>query len=366
MFAEKDAAFSPGMKFNIARPIQATAAVSLLSGAAIHVSSALMARYETYRSNAAEAPLMRKWIFRALVASLTIHLGLFVFFQSKHLQNFGMRSVDQLTPSRFVLKQVTIDPKTLQDPDEVKTTLKDKPKAVQKIDVPVERIQPSEISVTPQNPEIVSPILNDKPQMTAVNTDLVAKLEASSAGALDKERGSIANSLLKDSVKSKNQPVVFVLPGGAKDATGGVGEHEGIPGLRSLDDALGATGPLATGDRLGVRGGALFEYNKADLLQQAIDDLQKLGELIQRNPRATFTIEGHTDSFGDPTYNEQLSQRRADAVRAWLVANMGIAAERIQTKGYGSSKLIVTANHTIEEQAPNRRVEIVIKTNREK
>ena len=138
-----------------------------------------MARYETYRSNAAEAPLMRKWIFRALAASLMIHLGLFVFFQSKRLQNFGMRSVDQLTPSRFVLKQVTIDPKTLQDPDEVKTTLKDKPKAVQKIDVPVEKIQPSEISVTPQNPEIVSPILNDKPQMTAVNTDLVAKIEAS-------------------------------------------------------------------------------------------------------------------------------------------------------------------------------------------
>ena len=115
-----------------------------------------------------------------------------------------------------------------------------------------------------------------------------------------------------------------------------------------------------------MRGGALFQYDKADLLQQAIDDLQKLGELIQRNPRANFIIEGHTDSFGDPTYNEQLSQRRADAVKTWLVANMGIATERIQTKGYGRSKLIVSADHSIEEQAPNRRVEIVIKTNREK
>ncbi len=325
-----------------------------------------MARYETYRSNAAEAPLMRKWIFRALIASLVIHAGLFVFFQVKTLENFGMQSVDRLTPSRFVVNKVTIDPKTLQDPDEVKATIKDKPKAVQKIEVPVEKIQPSEISVKPQNPEIVSPILNDKPQMTAMNTDLIAKVEASSSGAMDKELGSIANSLLQDSARSPKQPVVFTLPGGAKDAAGGVGEHEGIPGLRSLDDALGATGPLATGDRLGVRGGALFEYNKADLLQQAIDDLQKLGELIQRNPRATFVIEGHTDSFGDPTYNDQLSQRRADAVKAWLVTNMTIASERIQTKGYGSSKLIVTANHSIEEQAPNRRVEIVIKTNREK
>ena len=326
----------------------------------------LMARYETYRSNAAEAPLMRKWIFRALIASLLLHAGLFVFFQTKQLDNFAMKSVDRLTPSRFVVNKVTIDPKTLQDPEEVKTTLKDKPKAVQKIDVPVEKIQPSEISVTPQNTEIVSPILNDKPKMTAVNTDLIAKIEATSNGALDKELGSIANNLLKDSARAPKQPVVFTLPGGAKDATGGVGENEGIPGLRSLDEALGAIGPLATGDRLGVRGGALFEYDKADLLQQAIDDLQKLGELIQRNPRATFTIEGHTDSFGDPTYNEQLSQRRADAVKAWLVANMNITAERIQTKGYGRSKLIVPAERSIEEQAPNRRVEIVIKTNREK
>ena len=325
-----------------------------------------MARYETYRSNAAEAPLMRKWIFRALVASLIIHGGLFVFFQTKHLDNFGMRSVDQLTPSRFVMKKVTIDPKSLLDPEEVKTTLKEKPKAVQKIEVPVEKIQPSEISVTPQNPEIVSPLLNDKPKMSGVNTDLIAKLEASSAGAMDQELGSIANNLLKESARAPKQPVVFTLPGGAKDATGGVGGNEGIPGLRSLDEALGATGPLATGDRLGVRGGALFEYDKAELLQHSIDDLQKLGELIQRNPRATFTIEGHTDSFGDPTYNEQLSQRRADAVKSWLVANMNIAAERILAKGYGRSKLIVSADHSIEEQAPNRRVEIVIKTNREK
>ena len=135
---------------------------------------------------------------------------------------------------------------------------------------------------------------------------------------------------------------------------------------RTLHCRVSERGPLATGDRLGVRGGALFEYDKADLLQQAIDDLQKLGEIIKRNPRATFIIEGHTDSFGDPAYNEQLSQRRADAVKAWLLVNMQLAPERIQAKGFGRSKLIVPADRSIEEQAPNRRVEIVIKTNREK
>jgi outer membrane protein OmpA-like peptidoglycan-associated protein len=322
-----------------------------------------MARYETYQSNAAQAPIMRRWVFRALLLSLVLHAGLFVFFKMKRLENFGLGAPETLAPPKFVVNKVTIDPKTLEEPEEIKTTLKDKPKPV-KIDVPIEKIEPSEISLKPSNAEIASPILNDKPAAAAVNKDLLAKAEQLSSGARDKELGSIASDLLKESTKSRNQPVVFTLPNGSKEVGGGVGDREGIPGLRSLDDAIAATGPLASGDRLGMRGGALFEYDKADLLQQAIDDLQKLGEIIRRNPKASFIIEGHTDSLGNPEYNMQLSQRRADAVKVWLVANMGIAEERVVTIGFGSSKPIAPITGNINEQAPNRRVEIVIKTNR--
>ena len=65
-----------------------------------------MARYESYRSNAAEIPIMRKWVFRALILSLLLHAGLFVFFQFKRLQNFGLQSVETLTPPRFVVNKV--------------------------------------------------------------------------------------------------------------------------------------------------------------------------------------------------------------------------------------------------------------------
>jgi outer membrane protein OmpA-like peptidoglycan-associated protein len=51
-------------------------------------------------------------------------------------------------------------------------------------------------------------------------------------------------------------------------------------------------------------------------------------------------------------------------VKAWLVAEMGIAPDRIQTRGFGSEKWIVSPDKSKEEQAPNRRVEIVVKTNR--
>ena len=121
-----------------------------------HFTPFPMPRYETYHANAAQAPLMRKWIFRALLISLLIHAGLFVFFRVKKHDNFGLGETETMVPRMFTMKQVTIDPKTLE-PEEIKTTLNDKPKTLPKIDVPVEKVEPSEISLKPSNAEIASP-----------------------------------------------------------------------------------------------------------------------------------------------------------------------------------------------------------------
>ena len=55
-----------------------------------------MSRYDIYQSNAAEVPVMRKWVIRALIISLLIHFGLFVFFQFKKLENFRMPVSERL------------------------------------------------------------------------------------------------------------------------------------------------------------------------------------------------------------------------------------------------------------------------------
>ena len=75
----------------------------------------------------------------------------------------------------------------------------------------------------------------------------------------------------------------------------------------------------------------LFDYDSANLRPGATASLQKLGRLIQRNPQAVFRVEGHTDSFGSDQYNMDLSQRRAETVKGWLVANMSIDSDRVQT-----------------------------------
>lgn len=320
-----------------------------------------MARYATYPATT-PPPLTRKWLLRALFLSLLLHAGFFVFAYLKKLENFGFTDNERLAPPRFVVKQSTIDPKLLDPPDEVRTTMSASIPTVQPIDVPLEKPEPKEIQLKPGVTEVQSPLLKEDPKPKPINWDDLVKTDAISAGNDDKQIGAIASTLLKDTVPAKNQRVVRI-PNMKRGGDGADGS-EGIPGKQSLDAALARTGPLPAGDNIALRGGALFDYDSAELRPDALDEMQKLGELIRRNPRAVFRIEGHTDAIGSREYNLVLSQRRADAMKAWLVVNLGVDPGRIETIGFGPDKLMVPGDRSIEEQQPNRRVEIVIKTNR--
>ncbi len=318
-----------------------------------------MAQYETYQSNAAEIPFMRKWLIRALILSLILHAGLLVFFHFKRLENFGYTGEERLAPPTRVMNRVVI-PEITED---TKLTMPVNKTPVVTIPLAVDKPEVQIVTVAPQIPEVSKPIVNEKPQVSSGGIDTLAKLEHDSAGSLEKQLTSLAGGMMEKTTRAKGQPIIKLPPG--KNGEGGLGSVSGIPGRQSLDDALTRSGPLPVGDRpIGMPGGALYEYNSYDLRPEAVEQLRKLGELIKRNPKATFSIEGHTDSTGSLEYNLMLSEKRAESVKLWLVQFMGIAPERIQTKGFGSTKLIVPADKSVEEQQPNRRVEIVIKTNR--
>jgi outer membrane protein OmpA-like peptidoglycan-associated protein len=322
-----------------------------------------MARYASYPISTA-APAPRRWIVFGLVLSLFLHLCFFVFAYWKKIENFAFSTSPQLAPPQFVVKQVYIDPKTLEQPDETRVTIPNATPKAHDLTVPSEKPEMKEIVLKPSLNEVQSPLLQEKPKADPVNWDQLMKSETISSGNAEKELGALASALLKDNVKAPRQPVVQLPPG----AKGGDGSDawEGIPGRTSLDDALSRTGPLpAGGVPIAMPGGALFDYDKAELRPDALDELQKLAELIRRNPKATFRIEGHTDANGSREYNLELSLRRAESVKAWLVQALGIDPGRVETVGFGPDKLLVTANKSIEEQQPNRRVEIVIKTNRD-
>lgn len=110
-----------------------------------------------------------------------------------------------------------------------------------------------------------------------------------------------------------------------------------------------------------VTHGINFDYNKATIKPESMGTLNMITQIMKDNPELKFEIGGHTDGDGDAAYNLNLSQQRADAVKAQLV-KMGIDAGRFTTKGYGKNNPVAD-NNTPEGKANNRRVEFV-KTNK--
>jgi OOP family OmpA-OmpF porin len=98
-----------------------------------------------------------------------------------------------------------------------------------------------------------------------------------------------------------------------------------------------------------------FDTNSATVKPAFNDELKQVADQLKAFPKATAVIEGHTDSVGSAKANLKLSQRRADAVRKFIIEKHGIDAKRVTAKGFGLTKPIDT-NKTAEGRKNNRRV----------
>ncbi len=109
-----------------------------------------------------------------------------------------------------------------------------------------------------------------------------------------------------------------------------------------------------------LSGSVLFASAKSDVLPDAEAKLDSVAKaLTEQDPTSTIVIEGHTDSQGGPSYNQDLSQRRAESVRGYLVSH-GLPSDRVTAQGFGLTRPIAD-NTSPEGRANNRRVEIVVK-----
>ncbi len=104
--------------------------------------------------------------------------------------------------------------------------------------------------------------------------------------------------------------------------------------------------------------GVTFEFNGDRLRPDAATILEDAAEVLNRYPEMLVEVAGHTDSIGGDAYNQTLSQKRAEAVRQFLIGK-GISAERLTAVGYGESEPRAT-NDTEEGRELNRRVELRI------
>jgi OOP family OmpA-OmpF porin len=113
-----------------------------------------------------------------------------------------------------------------------------------------------------------------------------------------------------------------------------------------------AAGPAAAaGDSLAT---VLFDFDKANVKQTYKQDLEKVADLLKKNPAQKIRIEGYTDDRGSKGDNQKLSDRRADAVKAYLVETFKVDAARIETIGYGFDNPVAD-NKTRQGRQKNRR-----------
>lgn len=132
------------------------------------------------------------------------------------------------------------------------------------------------------------------------------------------------------------------------------------PAGTSLDERLARLGAEVTGTEVTIRlpGSVLFDFDSADIRADAQRTLSEVAEVLKGYAGRPARVEGHTDAVASDQYNQKLSERRAEAVRAWLAAH-GVDKARLTMRGHGESKPVAD-NATAEGRQRNRRVEVII------
>jgi OOP family OmpA-OmpF porin len=130
-----------------------------------------------------------------------------------------------------------------------------------------------------------------------------------------------------------------------------IGTFRYAQGGKTMREQLDESGRIVTH-------GILFDSGSDKIKGESYQTLKEIGQLLTDDPKLRISIEGHTDSDGTDEYNMTLSQKRAESVKNYLIANYKIEGDRLESKGWGESKPIDT-NDTPEGKANNRRVELV-------
>ena len=339
------------------------------------------------------ASRQRSWLWFGLIVSLTLHLALCTYFYRTRFQSVDTAALPAPVQPTFKVRNVDLSPQldknsmdqssaaAKPEPDKADDQLPDEKKSFDKL------LQ--DVQASAALPDDMRDALPDQPKVEPNANSIMTEIERTTAQTLtNSPNATHEQSLLNDSsVSGRPQPALS----GTELATSttikrpntftskmpgdSAGPNKGRnPGFSDLDQLLKQQGPLGSGTKLRLPDDQLFTYNSADLQSSAINQLQKLGTLIKRNPKSTFTVEGYTDSFGPPEYNLDLSQQRAESVKRYLVEAMGINPAQVETRGYGQSKFIVQPRSLAPEagqaeldaeitrQQPNRRVVIVVHT----
>jgi outer membrane protein OmpA-like peptidoglycan-associated protein len=140
-----------------------------------------------------------------------------------------------------------------------------------------------------------------------------------------------------------------------------------LPGQSVSGSSTGfAVRESATEIRIELAADVLFDFDKATIRPSAEPALKHAAEIIRANGNGPVLVEGYTDAKGNAAYNQNLSERRAAAVKAWLVEREGLKSVTFETRGYGAQRPVAPNARPDGSDDPdgrqrNRRVELVVR-----
>src|SRR5213594_2324854 len=254
----------------------------------------------------------RNWLWFGLIVSLGLHLALCAYFyrtrfqpveaafaQSQQTPTFKVRNIDESNLDKTSVDQT--NPAAKPEPDNTDMQLPDEKKSFDKLlqDIQASAAMPDDVrDALPDQPKVEQPDVNS----------VLTEIERSPAQTFSSDPNATHEQSLLDnsSISGRPQPALS----GTELATSttikrpntftskmpgdSAGPNKGrAPGFSDLDQLLAQKGPLGSGTKLRLPDDQLFEYDSANL--QPSDILHKLVDLLKRNPKATFTIEGYTD-----------------------------------------------------------------------
>ncbi len=280
------------------------------------------------------------WFLLGCFFSLFIHFIIIKKIRTFEIPTFNPSSFDKFIPRKFSLERVEIDPKSLEEPKN-KTEL---------------LLQPVEVIVSEKVDTVSKEVI----------TQNVLKPDSININQLEKTEELSKKDALIPTFQKSNQPPISLDKEGLeqKDDLTSIATppSDNSKNYSKLDDLIKEKEPLSSQTApILLPTDLLFEYNADQLKTEGEKSLEKLALLIQRNPKASFIIEGFTDSFGTVEYNLGLSTRRANSIKEWLIKKQSVDPNQIQAYGLGKTHFIVPSTGDIQQQQLNRRVEIVIR-----
>jgi OOP family OmpA-OmpF porin len=312
--------------------------------------------------------LQKRWILGALGIALVIHVGVAGALGWYRIPGMEVPFNHSARAGPFTVKHVEINPDSLksqQDDPLSQLAPAEPPRNPAQFNLDPNVVErslqaPQPALATPSVPEPEKVIaatdlshgLPDSESESAKVTADIAKVEPSASG------GPLTSSNLAEQLITVGAgPTQVETPSSASGAGTLPGFAQLAPGFKAPSPTLSS---LPEPVLLRLPSDVLFDFDSATLKPEADSLLSQAVGLITKYPEADIHIDGYSDSFGKPDYNATLSHQRAEAVQAWLQERIAQATYKFHSQGHGSADYVVSGQGSIEQQQPNRRVEILI------